>query len=403
MNEAPTLFPGRAVFRVAMLIGTVLVAAAAFQAAGPNREPKVLFFLGVLEGSIVLAWAGNSIRPHPVLPAAMAAAGLAGLAASSGPIAGFGVFMALVSARTRFPLLYAAPLGALVVILPEVLGGRWRSPPLWIAFEAVGVAAAFLGAVGLRQVREQQAGARAALDELDEMREFQARAARGAERVRLAREIHDVLGSTLSDLSMEIENARLELVQRSEDPAVRAAPAALAALAALDRAQALTRESMEEARSALATLRGDPSPGPALLADLVSAFERDSGVEAQLRVEGRSVELAPEARLAVYRTARAALVNVGKHARAHRVEVRLRYQADGAELTVDNDGGSARQSSNGGSPQPSSAGGRGLNAIRDRAELLGGHLETGPTERGFRVRLWLPSARVEDDPEEPTR
>jgi signal transduction histidine kinase len=393
MNEATTLFPGRAVFRVAMLIGTVLVGAAAFQAAGPNRDPRVLFFLGVLEGSIVLAWAGNSIRPHPVLPAAMAAAGLAALTASSGPIAGFGVFMALISARTRFPLLYAAPLGALVVILPEVLGSRWRSPPLWIAFETVGVAAAFVGAVGLRQVRERQARARAALDELDEMRDFQARAARVAERVRLAREIHDVLGSTLCDLSMEIEKARLELVQRAEDPAARAA------LAAVDRAQALTRESMEEARSALATLRGDPSPGPALLADLVSDFERDYGVEAQLRVEGRSVELAPEARLAVYRTARAALVNVGKHARARRVEVRLRYQADGAELTVDNDGGSARQSSNGGSPQPSSAGGRSLNGIRDRAELLGGRLETGPTEQGFRVRLWLPAARFEDDPE----
>jgi signal transduction histidine kinase len=394
MREAPNLLPGRSVFRVAMLIGTVLVAAAAFQAAGPNRDPRVLAFLGVLEGSIVLAWAGNSGRPHPVLPAAMAAAGLAGLAASNGPIAGFGVFMALISARTRFPLLYAAPVGALVVILPGVVGSRWGSPPLWIAFEAVGLAAAFLGAVGVRQVREQQARAGAALAELDEMREFQARAARVAERVRLAREIHDVLGSTLSTLSLEIENAHTQLAQRAEDPAARAA---------LERAQALTRESIEEARRALGTLRGDPPPGPALLAELVSQFERDSGIEAHLRVEGRSVELAPEARLAVYRAAQEALVNAGKHAGAHQVEVRLRYQADGTELTVEDDGEPPGLSSNGGSPLPLPAGGRGLNGIRERAELLGGQLETAHSDRGFMVRLWLPFARFEDDPEGPRR
>jgi signal transduction histidine kinase len=120
-------------------------------------------------------------------------------------------------------------------------------------------------------------------------------------------------------------------------------------------------------------------------------------------VEGRSVELAPEARLAVYRTAQEALVNAGKHAGAHQVEVRLRYQADGTELTVEDDGEPPGLSSNGGSPLPLPAGGRGLNGIRERAELLGGQLETAHTDRGFMVRLWLPFARFEDDAEGPRR
>ena len=370
-----------------MLIGTVLVAAASYLAAGPNPDPRVLVFLAVLEVSIVLAWAGNSVRPHPLLPAAMAGAGLAGVAAANWPIAGFGVFMALVTAGARFPLLFGAPFGALVVILFEVIGSGRRPPPLWIAFEALGFTTAFLGAVGLRQVREEQARSRAALAELDELRELQVRAARVAERVRLAREIHDVLGETLSALTLQVESARIELEQQADGPA---------ALAALDRAQSLAREGMEEARRAAGTLRGDPLPGPALLANLVSDFERDSGREAHLRVEGKPVELAPEARLAVYRTAQQALVNAGKDAGAGQVEVRLRYQADGAELTVENGAGSLQPAGNGGSHWPSATGGRGMDGIRERAELLGGHLETAPTEKGFRVRLWVPG-RLEDD------
>jgi signal transduction histidine kinase len=374
-----------------MLVATLLVAAAAFQVAGPNRDPRVLAYLGLLEGTIVLAWLANSIRRNRVWPVAMAAAGLAALAAANVPIAGFGVLMALVSLGAGFPLAFGVPFAVLVVFLFEVIGSRWRSQaPAWVSLETLGFAAAFVLSVGVRQVREEQARTRAALTELEEAREFQVRAARVAERVRLAREMQDVLGRTLSALAVQLEGARLLLAQRPDDPA---------GLAGVERAQRLARKSMEEARRSAGILRGGRLPGPALLGDLVSDFERESGTEAHLRVDGKPVELAPEARLAVYRTAQEALANVGKHARASHVDVRLRYESDGAELTVENDGGSPLRvigggpdrSSDGGRPSLTwSEGGFGLGGIRERAELLGGRLEAAPTERGFRVRLWVP-------------
>ncbi|WP_338202236.1 histidine kinase [Candidatus Nephthysia bennettiae] len=382
----------RALSRVTMLVLPALVAAAAFQVAGPDRDPRVLVFLGLLEGTIVLAWLANSIRRNRVWPAAMAAAGLAALAASNGPIAGFGVLMALVTAGASFPLGYGAPLAVLVVVLFEVIGRRWRSqPPPWAALETLGFAAAFVASVGVRRIGEEKGRTKAALAQLEDAREVQVRAARVAERVRLAREMHDVLGHTLSALALELDGARNLLVQRTDDPG---------GCAAVERAQRLARQGMEEARRAAGTLRGDRLPGPALLVDLVSSFERDSGNEARLRVDGRPVELAPEARLAIYRVAQEALSNVRKHARAGRVDVRLRYQSGGAELTVENDGGSPLRVIGGGAARSSadgrpsvhwSEGGFGLAGIRERAELLGGHLEAAHTEQGFRVRLWVPA------------
>jgi signal transduction histidine kinase len=385
MKEGSLPLGNRVLFRAAMLTATVLVAAAAFPAAGALRDARLLVFLGVLEGSIVLAWLAHSIRPHPVLTVVMAAAGLAALAASSWPIAGFGLFMAVTTAGARFPLLYGAPFAALIVLLFEVMGSRWTwQSPLSVAFEALGFAAAFLAAVGVRQIREEQARTAAALGELEETREVQARAARVAERVRLTREIHDVLSHTLSALSLQLEGARLLLVQRPDDAA---------ALAAVERAHRLAREGMEEARRAVGTLRGDPLPGPALLANLVSDFERDTGTETRLRVEGRPAELAPEARLAIYRTAQEALINARKHARPRQVEVRLRYETEGAELVVENDGGS-QPASNAASRHSSLEGSNGLSGIRERAELLGGRLEAAPTDEGFKVRLWVPAVTL---------
>lgn len=381
MNERPPQPGGRTILQATMAAGIVLVAVAAYLAAGVHRDPRFLVFLGVLEACVVLAWIGNTIRPHPALPVAMAGAGLAGLAASNGPIAGFGVLMALTSARRRVPLLHAAPCAAVVVIVAEVIGSGWRSPPLWIAFQAAGFAAALLAAACVRQVMEERARARAALAELEDLRELQVRAARVAERVRMAREMHHVLGDTLSSLTVQIESARLELVRQP------GGQAAFTAVAALDRAHRLAREGVDEARRALGTLRGDPLPGPALLAGLVTEFERDTGSEARLRVEGRPVELAPEARLAVYRTAQEALGDVREQAHGGRVKVRLRYQSDGAELTVESDGGQASAWSDG----------RGLAAIRERAELLGGRLETARTDEGIRVRLWLPALEADLD------
>jgi signal transduction histidine kinase len=193
------------------------------------------------------------------------------------------------------------------------------------------------------------------------------------ERERLAREVHDVLAHTLTALSVQLEGARMLLAQRGGDPR---------ALAAVDRARRLADAGIDETRQAVAALRGDNPPGPQSLGRLAEDFSRESGVPATFEVEGTPTALPPDAGFAIYRAAQEALTNVLRHADASSVTVRLRYADGGAELVV-SDEGRARPSI--------AAAGYGLAGIRERAELLGGRLESGPTPDGFEVRLWVPA------------
>ena len=192
------------------------------------------------------------------------------------------------------------------------------------------------------------------------------------ERQRLAREVHDVLAHTLTALSVQLEGARMLLEVGGKETK---------ALEAVDRAQHLALEGLEETRQAVAALRGDQRPGPESLAALVSGFERETGVPTHVSIEGTPVALNPDAGLALYRTAQEALTNVRKHADADEVVVQLRYATGGATLTVSNRG---RQ-------KPAEvSGGFGLTGLRERAGLVGGILESGPTSDGFAVSLWVP-------------
>ena len=101
-----------------------------------------------------------------------------------------------------------------------------------------------------------------------------------------------------------------------------------------------------------------------------------------MTVSGTPREPSSEAKLALYRTAQEALTNVRRHSASERVELTLDYAADGTTLTVSDHGDSA----------PTMNGsGYGLTGMRERAELLGGRLNAGPTDDGFRVELWLPA------------
>jgi signal transduction histidine kinase len=92
--------------------------------------------------------------------------------------------------------------------------------------------------------------------------------------------------------------------------------------------------------------------------------------------------LAPEARLALYRTAQEALTNIRKHARPSAVTLCLLYRGDEVELSVENDGVDQPEIANGG---------HGLIGMRERAELVHGRLQAGPIPAGFRVHLSLPT------------
>jgi signal transduction histidine kinase len=201
--------------------------------------------------------------------------------------------------------------------------------------------------------------------ELQESRAAHAESAMLGERGRVARELHDVLAHSLSALALQLEGTRLLARDRGADPDV---------IAGLERAHHLAVSGLTEARQAISALRGDDLPA---LEDLAGTFPG-----AQLTISGTPREASSEARLALYRTAQEALTNVRRHSASDRVELRLNYEEDGTTLTVQDHGAAA----------PVIGGrGYGLTGMRERAELLGGRLNAGPTDDGFLVELWLPS------------
>jgi signal transduction histidine kinase len=217
----------------------------------------------------------------------------------------------------------------------------------------------------IRRLARRRDEAEALVEELRESRAAHAESAALAERGRVARELHDVLAHSLSALALQLEVSRLLARDRGADAEV---------IDGLERAHHLAVGGLTEARQAISALRGDDLPA---LEDLAGTFPG-----ATLTVLGTPREPSSEARLALYRTAQEALTNVRRHSASDRVELRLAYEDDGTTLTVQDHGTSV----------PVIGGrGYGLTGMRERAELLGGRLNAGPTDDGFRVELWLPA------------
>jgi len=333
--------------------------------------------LGVTLGLWVVTvgvWMAGSIRPHWALTLGLGACSVALSALSQGPTAVFAMFGTLIQTGIRLPPRRGLPIAAAAVLGFETVHLlRTHIDPLDAALSLLGWCALYAAGVAYQQLREEQARTQATLEQLRLSRAAQLESAKVEERARLAREIHDVLAHTLSALAVQLESGRMLLEQRPSDPA---------GLRAVERAHRLAHDGLVEARRAVGALRGGMLPGPDALQALADDFEQDTGVRCRVEVEGEPAQLSHEARLAVYRTAQEALANVRKHASATSVTLRLRWSPDGAELTVDDEG----------KPKPWGVkGGYGLLGIRERAELLGGRLEAGPVEHGFRVRLWVPS------------
>jgi signal transduction histidine kinase len=292
---------------------------------------------------------------------------------ASGPVA---LFIALMMSTRLLPMLASVILGPLVAsvvglsevgthgsLLDGVLSGF-----LFAAFFAI-----ILLATSAREGSEQ-AG------------RMEQRAIALAERQRVAREMHDVLAHSLSGLMLQLEGARMLAKENPADPRLPEI---------IERAHHLGKTGLAEARHAIGMLRDDELPGPEQLKVLVEQFERDSGIRGELTVSGTEHELDSEARLAIYRVAQEALTNVRKHASPDRVDVRLVYGRDRTCLTVEDFGTVEDQGTGGAAATPPavklSGGGYGLTGMRERAELLGGSLTTGPTSHGFRVELEVPS------------
>ncbi|MDT0378594.1 histidine kinase [Streptomyces sp. DSM 42041] len=251
------------------------------------------------------------------------------------------------------------------------------------------VAAGTAYSTRLAYLREAEQRALAAEREKD----VRARQSAAEERLRIARELHDVLGHNISLINVQSAAALHRYAKHGDAAAQDMVPA-------LETVRDTSREALRELRATLGVLRqvddavAPTSPAGAGLAGIAELAERTGGaglrVRAELPGEGAAEGLPPEVGLAAYRIVQESLTNVVRHARAATAEVRVRREGDALLVTVVDDGGGAPPGEEGG------AEGSGLGGMAERARALGGELTTGNvtddagTVRGFRVAARLP-------------
>ncbi|MEU6403403.1 sensor histidine kinase [Streptomyces sp. NPDC046985] len=208
------------------------------------------------------------------------------------------------------------------------------------------------------------------------------------ERLRIARELHDVLAHSISVINVQ---AGVGLALLDSDPEQ--------ARTALTAVKAASKEALDEVRQVLGALRapGDapraPAPGLDRLPELV---EQAASAGLTVEIEGTAPGLPPGADLAAFRVVQEALTNVVRHSGSRRARVRLDLTGGTLRLRIDDDG-PATGTDAGGS-------GHGLAGMRERAAALGGAIEAGPRpDGGWRVSAALPlttgtAAPAEDGP-----
>jgi signal transduction histidine kinase len=352
---------------VAVFAAVTVVAAAPLTPGVPAAAAAAVVAVGAA-ALLVRGW-----RPQ-LLYAAIATAGIAVLAdGRSSNIGLFGVCLlaawCVLTGGRGEGLAYWA--GTMILFAVEWL---WVRPdPGWGAWLAgVTLTVAFSLLIRhdrdlLRKLRQAQAGL--------------AEQARSQERNRIARELHDVIGHTLTVSLLHVQSARLA-VEHDPGDAARA----------LAEAERLGRECLAEVRTTVGMLRQDgagdatastaPLPGADGLPALVEQF-RSAGADVTLTVEGDAGGLPATTGLAVYRIVQEALTNAAKHVPGSPTAVRLTVGAGEVTLTADSQAVP-------GTAGPGAGAGLGLASMRERAESLGGTCEAGPGGRGWLVRATLP-------------
>lgn len=342
------------------LAGYALLVASAAPLALRNRYPTGVL-LAVVMASVVYTWLGY---PGGFYTTATVIAIWTAVAAGR-RVAGVVAGVTLVGA-----VLAATLAGA---------SGHARDPDASAWLGGWLVASFVLGEVsrGRRQSLEQVE--QRAID-AERTREEEARRRAGEERLRIARELHDVLAHNISMINVQAGVA-VHLLDRQPEQA-------RTALVAISKA---SKEALRELRATLGVLRQvdeaeprGPTPGLARLSELVAGAS-GGGLEVAVDTTGEPRPLPPSTDLAAYRIVQESLTNVARHSAAKRATVSIRYGMRDVVIEVDDDGRGA----------PAEAildGGNGLLGMRERAAAVGGELEVGSrVEGGFRVRARLPA------------
>jgi signal transduction histidine kinase len=232
----------------------------------------------------------------------------------------------------------------------------------------------------------------------EESRDSEARRRVSEERLRIARELHDLvahqitLANAQATVADHLFDARPEQTRKSLKELVKTTGDALDDLRAT---VGLLRQSGD------ATAPAEPAPGLSRLPTLLESFRR-AGLEVSVHQEGTARQLPPGVDLTAYRIVQEALTNVTKHAGTGSARVRLVWNRDRVTITVADDGSGARTgpAASAGpsvSKVPDRPPGYGLIGMRERATAVGGHLSAGRRpEGGFLVSTQLPLPPAED-------
>jgi two-component system, NarL family, sensor histidine kinase UhpB len=257
---------------------------------------------------------------------------------------------------------FVAPLQKLTALARRVdlANAGQRIPDVTPASEA-GELAATLNEMLARLEREQRESARRVL------------AAHESERLRIAQELHDEVGQTLTAVLLQLSRAQERLPRDLSSE--------------LSEAQDAARASLEDVRRIATDLRPETLSDLGLasaLATLSDGFGRRAGVRVDREIETPLPPLGGEAELAVYRIAQEALTNVARHAESDSAQLTVSSHADRLTLTVRDHG---RGLPNGGAPD-----GNGVRGMRERAGLIGAHLTIEQSIHGVgtELRLELP-------------
>lgn len=274
--------------------------------------------------------------------------------------------VAVFTAANRLPTRQAAIAAAValpLMLLHNAVSGDWGGVVPGSAWVVVPFAVGLI----LRVTREANARARA-----EQVREYAYE-----ERLRIAQEVHDVVGHGLAAINMQAEIALHLLPKRPEQ--------AGEALTAISRT---SKHALDELRTTLAVVRRSdpagvraPTPGLARLGDLVDRMA-GTGVPVTVEVSGEPRDLPTPIDLAAYRLVQESLTNVLKHAGPASATVRVVHGPDKLTVTITDTG-------RGGTP--SRPGGHGIVGMRERVTALGGIFEAGPVPTGgFRVQGTFP-------------
>jgi signal transduction histidine kinase len=326
--------------------------------------------LGVASGSVALfcALAGHFSVRHGSLFALI-------------PVA-LAVYAVVATSARRVAL---ATVGAAVAAIEAGEFVTTGGPAGGLVLSVAGVAA--VGWLAAENVRARRAYVQGVVERAAEREREQARRASAEERVRIARELHDVVAHAMSIIAVRSGVARMVLDVRPEE-----------AREALGIIEGTSRQALHEMRALVGVLRDaedggqpadrGPAPGLASLPGLIAHIS-EADVSVGVHVEGEPRPLPPGVDLSAYRIIQEALTNVVRHAAPATAELTLRYRPGEVVIEVTDNGQTSLKSST--LSRAGDGPGHGISGMRERVAVYGGKLLAEPTASGFRVLAHIPT------------